>query len=235
MVNQAAARRLSRKSARGSLRWDRSLPVMLWTGLLRGPRAPAAGGGPAVHRRQGGSGAQCATGRGDSAVRGPTYFFLVGPMIDAVILVGCSRAVSIELIIQSAVAPPRCCATPVEHPVTLREVINHPADDHCSNLGAGEPQGAGGIPGRDPGGRDPLGRIRQSTRARVTGANAPRVTLGDGVRPGTRPTWPFAARTRENRPGKRVVFRSRRVEAGRTFGSSGLSVRDARCVRGEVR
>ncbi len=58
---------------------------------------------------------------------GPAYFFfLVEAMIDAGILLGLPRAVSAELIIQSAVGSARMLRDSGEHPVTLREAVTSP-------------------------------------------------------------------------------------------------------------
>lgn len=58
---------------------------------------------------------------------GPAYFFfLVEAMIDAGILLGLPRAVSTDLIIQSAVGAARMLRDSGEHPVTLREAVTSP-------------------------------------------------------------------------------------------------------------
>jgi pyrroline-5-carboxylate reductase len=58
---------------------------------------------------------------------GPAYFFfLVEAMIDAGILLGLPRAVSTDLIIQSAVGAARMLRDTGEHPVTLREAVTSP-------------------------------------------------------------------------------------------------------------
>jgi len=58
---------------------------------------------------------------------GPAYFFyLVEAMIDAGILLGLPRAVSSELIIQSAVGAARMLRESGEHPVALREAVTSP-------------------------------------------------------------------------------------------------------------
>jgi pyrroline-5-carboxylate reductase len=58
---------------------------------------------------------------------GPAYFFfLVEAMIDAGILLGLPRAVSTELIIQSAVGAATMLRDSGEHPVTLREAVTSP-------------------------------------------------------------------------------------------------------------
>jgi len=58
---------------------------------------------------------------------GPAYFFfLVEAMIDAGILLGLPRAVSTELIIQSAVGAAAMLRDSGEHPVILREAVTSP-------------------------------------------------------------------------------------------------------------
>ena len=58
---------------------------------------------------------------------GPAYFFfLVEAMIDAGILLGLPRAVSTELIIQSAVGAATMLRDSGEHPVALREAVTSP-------------------------------------------------------------------------------------------------------------
>ena len=58
---------------------------------------------------------------------GPAYFFfLVEAMIDAGILLGLPRAVSTELIIQSAVGAAKMLRESGEHPVALREAVTSP-------------------------------------------------------------------------------------------------------------
>jgi len=58
---------------------------------------------------------------------GPAYFFfLVEAMIDAGILLGLPRAVSAELIIQSAVGSAKMLRDSGEHPVALREAVTSP-------------------------------------------------------------------------------------------------------------
>ena len=58
---------------------------------------------------------------------GPAYFFfLVEAMIDAGILLGLPRAVSTELIIQSAMGAATMLRDSGEHPVTLREAVTSP-------------------------------------------------------------------------------------------------------------
>jgi pyrroline-5-carboxylate reductase len=58
---------------------------------------------------------------------GPAYFFfLVEAMIDAGILLGLPRAVSAELIIQSAVGAATMLRDSGEHPVILREAVTSP-------------------------------------------------------------------------------------------------------------
>ncbi len=58
---------------------------------------------------------------------GPAYFFfLVEAMIDAGILLGLPRAVSAELIIQSAVGAATMLRDSGEHPVALREAVTSP-------------------------------------------------------------------------------------------------------------
>lgn len=58
---------------------------------------------------------------------GPAYFFfLVEAMIDAGILLGLPRAVSTELIIQSAVGAATMLRDSGEHPVILREAVTSP-------------------------------------------------------------------------------------------------------------
>jgi pyrroline-5-carboxylate reductase len=58
---------------------------------------------------------------------GPAYFFfLVEAMIDAGILLGLPRAVSADLIIQSAVGAAHMLRDSGEHPVTLREAVTSP-------------------------------------------------------------------------------------------------------------
>lgn len=58
---------------------------------------------------------------------GPAYFFfLVEAMIDAGILLGLPRAVSTQLIIQSAVGSATMLRDTGEHPVTLREAVTSP-------------------------------------------------------------------------------------------------------------
>jgi pyrroline-5-carboxylate reductase len=59
---------------------------------------------------------------------GPAYFFyLVEAMIDAGILLGLPRAVSQQLIVQSAVGSAKMLAEGGEHPVILREAVTSPA------------------------------------------------------------------------------------------------------------
>ncbi|WP_029136263.1 pyrroline-5-carboxylate reductase [Nakamurella lactea] len=58
---------------------------------------------------------------------GPAYFFfLVEAMIDAGILLGLPRAVSTDLIIQSAVGAATMLRDSGEHPVALREAVTSP-------------------------------------------------------------------------------------------------------------
>ncbi|HEY0639751.1 MAG TPA: pyrroline-5-carboxylate reductase [Pseudonocardiaceae bacterium] len=58
---------------------------------------------------------------------GPAYFFfLVEAMIDAGILLGLPRAVSADLIIQSAVGAALMLRDTGEHPVSLREAVTSP-------------------------------------------------------------------------------------------------------------
>src|SRR6478672_2045658 len=58
---------------------------------------------------------------------GPAYFFfLVEAMIDAGILLGLPRAVSAELIIQSAVGAAIMLRDSGEHPTMLREAVTSP-------------------------------------------------------------------------------------------------------------
>ncbi len=58
---------------------------------------------------------------------GPAYFFyLVEAMIDAGILLGLPRAVSTDLIIQSAVGAATMLRDSGEHPVSLREAVTSP-------------------------------------------------------------------------------------------------------------
>ncbi|TKV58560.1 pyrroline-5-carboxylate reductase [Nakamurella flava] len=58
---------------------------------------------------------------------GPAYFFyLVEAMIDAGILLGLPRAVSTDLIIQSAVGAATMLRDSAEHPVILREAVTSP-------------------------------------------------------------------------------------------------------------
>ena len=58
---------------------------------------------------------------------GPAYFFfLVEAMIDAGILLGLPRAVSAELIIQSAVGAATMLRDSGEHPTLLREAVTSP-------------------------------------------------------------------------------------------------------------
>lgn len=58
---------------------------------------------------------------------GPAYFFfLVEAMIDAGILLGLPRAVSTDLIIQSAVGAATMLRESGEHPVALREAVTSP-------------------------------------------------------------------------------------------------------------
>jgi pyrroline-5-carboxylate reductase len=59
---------------------------------------------------------------------GPAYFFfLVEAMIDAGILLGLPRAVSQQLIVQTAVGSAKMLAEAGEHPVILRENVTSPA------------------------------------------------------------------------------------------------------------
>jgi pyrroline-5-carboxylate reductase len=58
---------------------------------------------------------------------GPAYFFyLVEAMIDAGILLGLPRAVSAELIVQTAIGSAKMLRDSGEHPVQLREAVTSP-------------------------------------------------------------------------------------------------------------
>jgi pyrroline-5-carboxylate reductase len=59
---------------------------------------------------------------------GPAYFFyLVEAMIEAGVLLGMSRQLASELIVQSAVGAARMLSETAEHPAVLREAVTSPA------------------------------------------------------------------------------------------------------------
>jgi pyrroline-5-carboxylate reductase len=59
---------------------------------------------------------------------GPAYFFyLAEAMIEAGVLVGLSRAVAAELVVQTALGAGRMLRESHEHPVVLREAVTSPA------------------------------------------------------------------------------------------------------------
>jgi pyrroline-5-carboxylate reductase len=59
---------------------------------------------------------------------GPAYFFyLAEAMIEAGVLVGLSRAVAAELVVQTALGAARMLRESDEHPVVLREAVTSPA------------------------------------------------------------------------------------------------------------
>ena len=75
---------------------------------------------------------------------GPAYFFfLVEAMIDAGILLGLPRAVSTELIIQSAVGAATMLRDSGEHPVTLREAVTSPGGTTIAAIRELENHGCG--------------------------------------------------------------------------------------------
>ena len=98
---------------------------------------------------------------------GPAYFFfLVEAMIDAGILLGLPRAVSAELIIQSAVGAATMLRDSGEHPDPARGGDLPGRDDHRRDPGTGEPRGAGRAAVRHRGGRPAFGRTGQGARTR---------------------------------------------------------------------
>ena len=99
---------------------------------------------------------------------GPAYFFfLVEAMIDAGILLGLPRAVSAELIIQSAVGAATMLRDSGEHPVTLREAVTSPGGTTIAAIRELENHGVRAALLSAPSRRPPCGRpswARRTTR-----------------------------------------------------------------------
>ena len=101
---------------------------------------------------------------------GPAYFFfLVEAMIDAGILLGLPRAVSAELIIQSAVGAATMLRDSGEHPTMLREAVTSPGGTTIAAIRELENHGgAGRAAVRHRGGRGAVGRAGQGARAELS-------------------------------------------------------------------
>ena len=84
---------------------------------------------------------------------GPAYFALLSEaMIEAGILLGLSREVSTQLVIQTMLGTASCCATRTCTPSTCARPSPRPADDDPRDPRARAGRCPRGVPERDPGG-----------------------------------------------------------------------------------
>lgn len=96
---------------------------------------------------------------------GPAYFFyLAESMIEAGVLVGLSRAVASELVVQTAIGAARMLRESGEHPVALREAVTSPAGTTAMAIRELETRGA-----------------RAAVTAAVEAARDRSVALGDAL------------------------------------------------------
>ena len=97
---------------------------------------------------------------------GPAYFALLAEaMIEAGILLGLSREISTQLVVQTMLGTAKQLRDEKMHPVELREMVTSPGrhDDR------GDPRARAGrrpgrVPERDPGGDGPIARARPRRR-----------------------------------------------------------------------
>ena len=94
---------------------------------------------------------------------GPAYFALLAEaMIEAGILLGLSREVSTQLVVQTMLGTAKQLRDLKMHPVELREMVTSPGrDDDRRDPRARAGRRARRVPERDPGRDGPLARARQ--------------------------------------------------------------------------
>ena len=110
---------------------------------------------------------------------GPAYFALLAEaMIEAGLLLGLSREISTQLVVQTMLGTAKQLRDERMHPVELREMVTSPGGTTIAAIReleiGGRPRG---LPERDPGGHEPLPRARRrralSGRATRTARRSP--------------------------------------------------------------
>ncbi len=153
---------------------------------------------------------------------GPAYFALLAEaMIEAGILLGLSREISTQLVVQTMLGTAKQLRDEKMHPVELREMVTSPGGTTIAAIReleiGGRPRG---FPQRDPGGDDARSRARgrralapaRKKRARSNNTSMPR-DVGEPLerrarcrRPGRpRGTPPGSSNVREQRADRLVV------------------------------